>query len=285
MRHFLLYFILGCCFLSACNKEDCCTDATTRLISKSTTIRYRGFSTGKSITYYQGEKPQIDSVFYIYDDSPDLFLGKTQWLYNEEGLVEKIIRSNPNQVNDFITDILYDTSQRISFISKSDSDYSELFTYNDLSISKNRQNPQGNTIFTTYYELDENNHVMSALGSTGTQAVTVEYLNNDIFKFNRTQESIQTFHYLDTSTVPLFMKHPEFGEHLANYILFQSGLYVSSHLNTGQRFLSSVTSEYAGTASDYLSYTYEFNDDLLPIYIRKNYISSDSFDEWYYEYE
>lgn len=262
---YVYYILLSTFILISCN-DDNIDDTTTNSLLKRTDLQFSQYGNMKSVTYYENNKPKIDSAFYFDDDYPELFQKKRIWSYNDNGLVSKIT-SIDSQNGERFTKITYDSQERITIINHNDA-YRSTFEYNGMQITKKYIHLAEGTVYTTHFEIDQNNNFISEINLNGIQTASVQYDDsNNVSQHTSPQISNLHFSYLDT-TIPGFLKHPEFGENRINYILFAGNLNYRVLVDNGTNFISQVSHDNINWEN--LNYIYEFNDEFLPIYIKSS---------------
>jgi len=272
---YLFYLLMPILFFS-CDSNDDYNEFEDRVLLKRIDIGYSQYGNLKHVIYYQNEKPVVDSSFYFGDNYPEMYQYKRTWQYNDNGLVKKITSANYQNEDYHFVEISYDSQQRISLINNNDNIHS-IFGYNNSQITKNYVYLTEGTDYIFHYEVNQNGNIISEVIPSGLQTAQVQYNNNDIVGYESPQISNLQFSYLDTS-IPTFMKHPEFGEIQSNYILFTGSLNYTTLLNTGNRFIDQVSFDSATWSN--LEFVYEFNEYLLPTYIKRGedgYIYSETF--------
>jgi len=273
-----LFYILIPILLFSCGSNDDCNEEIDTTLFKRVHIQYSQYGNFKNVTYYENNKPVIDSSFYFDDDYPEMYQSKRNWQYNNNGLVEKTIyTSYQNEEYQFI-EFSYDNQQRITLINNNDN-YHSIFEYNDSQITKNHVHiPQGTDYIYTY-EVNQNGKLISETNPNGMQVAQVVYNNNDMIEHSSPQVPGLHFSYLDYN-IPAFMKHPEFGV-TNNYILYRGGLNYNFLINTGDKFVNQISNDSINWTN--LTFVYEFNEDGLPSYMRSQ--NNDyQYQETFFEY-
>ncbi len=278
----IILITIGFMFLS-CDNCYMNIDEQGGVITRKTKIEYTSYGNQKTVTYFQNKKPSIDSIYYFDNDYPETFYREKKWLYNENGLIEQIITTDSNGDSQDVIEISYDEQLRLSSVANNY--YHRHFEYNDEQITSTYLILQDNTTYVYQYGLDENGHIISKTNPSGLVLFVVEYMNDDLIMYSSNTSNFN-IDYIEDSSIPLFMKRPEFGPHFSNYVLF-TGAGLSSILNIGHKFIIEMTNE-NGLVFEDLQYTYEFNADGSPSYILKGILSSDPYSnyiETYFEYE
>lgn len=277
---YLLYAVFFLFF--SCNSDsdiDC--ESEDSVLAKRIDINYTSYGNYKTVTYYEEEKPVIDSTFYFGDSYPEMYQSRKIWTYNENGLVKKINTSFPQNENYSFVEILYDNQQRISNTNYSNngSDSHATFTYNGVQVTKTHYTQGYNYI--KQYEINQNSHLIAEAYPNGGEQ-RLQYLNNNVIQWMDAQVNLQ-ISYLDYA-IPAFMKHREFGEKQANFTLF-NGMHINALLNIGDKFVNEIIDTNNNSWTD-LNFSYEFNEELLPVYIKVSYDNEDyTYSETFFEYD